>query len=165
MTDKPARQITKLTEIIHEKDREIAALKRELAAARERESERAIELARVERERGEVLKRVDRAQSRILELDQLNVSATMMIEVLETRTSAAETALRSSETMRLDVCAKYEHVLQLLGDQQIVEDQRAALTKILDTVRDRMRRKELDAERAVLNRKAVTSVIPERNFR
>lgn len=165
MTDKPARQITKLTEIIHEKDREIAALKRELVGARERESERAIELARAERERGEALRRVDRAQSQVLELDQLNVSATGMIEVLETRASAAETALRSSETMRLDVCAKYEHALRLLGDQQIIEDQRAALTKILDTVRDRMRRKELEAERAILNRKAVTAIVPERNFR
>lgn len=165
MTDKPARQITKLTEIIHEKDREIAALKRELTAARERESERALELARAERERGEALRKVDHAQSRILELDQLNVSATKMIGVLETRASAAETALRSSEIMRLDVCAKYEHALRLLGDQQIIEDQRAALTRILDTVRDRMRRKELEAERAVLNRKAVTAVVPERNFR
>lgn len=165
MTDKPARQITKLTEIIHDKDREIAALKRELATVRERESERALELARTERERGEALNRVDRAQSQILELDQLNVSAAITIGVLETRASAAETALRSSETMRLDVCAKYEHAIRLLGDQQIIEDQRAALTKILDAVRDRMRRKEIEAERAILNRKVITSVVPERNFR
>lgn len=165
MTDKPARHITKLTEIIHEKDREIAALKRELAAARERESKRTIELARAERERGEALRRIDHAQSRVLELDQLNVSAAMMIGVLETRASAAEMALRSSETMRLDVCAKYEHALRLLGDQQIIEDQRTALTKILDAVRDRMRRKEIEAERAVLNRKAVIAIVPERNFR
>ncbi len=165
MTDKPARQITKLTEIIHEKDREIATLKRELTVAREHESERALELARAERERGEALRKVDRAQSRVLELDRLNTSAAKMIEVLETRASAAETALRSSETMRLDVCAKYEHALRLLGDQQITEDQRAALTKILDAVRDRMRRKELEAESAILNRKAVAAVVPDRNFR
>ncbi len=165
MTDKPARQITKLTEIIHEKDREIAALKRELADADKAMVAATQEIIDADRDRKEALRKVDRAQSQVLELDQLNVSATKMIEVLETRASAAETALRSSETMRLDVCAKYDHALRLLGDQQIIEDQRAALTKILDAVRDRMRRKEVEAERAVLNRKAVTAVVPERNFR
>ncbi len=165
MTDKPARQITKLTEIIHEKDREIQRLTA-LANSRFAELQRQ-QIALDDALARELVVRRNKLASdaHVVELGELNDRAAKMIEVLETRASAAETALRSSETMRLDVCAKYEHAIRLLGDQQIIEDQRAALTKILDAVRDRMRRKEIEAERAVLNRKAVTAVVPERNFR
>lgn len=44
-----------------------------------------------------------------------------------------------------------------------VEAQREALTKILDGVRARMRRRELEAEQAILNRRTVAGALPSRN--
>lgn len=43
----------------------------------------------------------------------------------------------------------------------LLEAQRADLTKLCDKVRDRMKRKELEEERAILNRKAMAGVRPD----
>ncbi len=47
----------------------------------------------------------------------------------------------------------------------LLEQQRADLEKICDKVRDRMKRKELDEERAILNRKALVGAQPLRDWR
>jgi chromosome segregation ATPase len=47
----------------------------------------------------------------------------------------------------------------------LLEQQRVDLEKICDKVRDRMKRREQEEERAVLNRKALVSVAPQRDYR
>lgn len=47
----------------------------------------------------------------------------------------------------------------------LLEQQKADLEKLCDKVRDRMKRKELEEERAVLNRKALAGAAPGRDFR
>lgn len=160
--DKTARMITKLTESLREKDAEITRLARLVDAA--------ITVAtRAEELEPRLRRRLAAAEARCAELDMLNAGATAKIDELEIRCEAQKWALRSSENMRLAAVAERDAVaatLEELGPQIIlVEAQRAALGRILDGVRDRMRRKELEEESAVLNRKAIVGAKPERNFR
>jgi chromosome segregation ATPase len=46
----------------------------------------------------------------------------------------------------------------------LLEQQRTDLERLCDKVRDRMRRKELEEERAILNRKALAGAVPQRNW-
>jgi chromosome segregation ATPase len=64
---------------------------------------------------------------------------------------------------RLDATA--EQQAEIVQRQAEIAKAREDLTHILDTVRERLRRREMETERAVLNRAVLNHAAPERNFR
>jgi uncharacterized coiled-coil protein SlyX len=167
--EKPARLITRLTEATRDKDVEIARLQAALLDAQKtaalhlaRQGERDLEQARCARER-------DHLEGRLRELDALNASVAATLDGLEAalaeqRQRAAE-ACAEAAGLRAERDALAVRLVDLEPELRVLEDKKTALTRILDGVRDRMRRRELEEERAILNRKAIASVAPARNLR
>jgi DNA repair exonuclease SbcCD ATPase subunit len=192
-TDKPARMITKLTGTLRAKDAEIAQLSKlaqERIAALER-SQAALNVAW--KNALQLRERLTTIERRVTELDQLNVDATAALETMENERDALLSECTESRELVAKLDTGFSRVALALGlapgdadvdtvvslievhrestrrvadlasQVVLVAEQRSALTKILDDVRDRMRRRDLDNERAVLNRKALVAAVPGRN--
>lgn len=65
--------------------------------------------------------------------------------------------------LQAEHAAERARIADLEPRAALIEQQRADLTRLLDKVRDRMRRRELDEERAILNRQALKQVAPALN--
>ena len=174
--EKPARLIARLTEVVRGKDAEIDRLKAELDHARKsaalhlaRESERDFEIARYARKRGELASRLQVAERDVAALDHLNAFATAALADLEA--SSAELRRQIDQARGEATQARAERdvlAARLEGlepELQILEEKRSELTRILDDVRDRMRRRDLQDEQAILNRRTLAGAKPARNFR
>jgi hypothetical protein len=194
-TDKPARLIAKLTDALRAKDVEIVGLRKlaserldllERAEASARDVRESI---------GKLDARLTVVATRNDELDAINVKATDAVTELSgmLHECVASHARLRELVGKLD--GNFERVVAALGlppggadtdvvvscvedlrnkqsalaelepKTALVEEQRAALVKILDAVRGRMRQRELREESAILNRKAASKVAPERNAR
>lgn len=173
---KTARYIQNLTEKLRLKEaicddvERLAAERLEIAAALKASRDAAREAAVSLRER------LTAAELRLGELETLDQVRVRAIAELTEDRDAARTAMRAAGASReraeraADELAAGRDAVEaarseLARDRSLLEEQRGELAHILDGVRDRMRRRELDAERAVLNRRAVASAAPGKNHR
>jgi hypothetical protein len=193
--DKPARLITRLTKALREREAEIAQLKKLIYEAVVHAEDRLRVAHDQRIMIGEARVQSDHREARIVELDALNTKACNALDVLHAEHAAALELVEVQRALIAELDANWDAVVACLGldpgsrsceavcdsiavhrensrtlatlskERAIVDEQRAALAHILDGVRSRMRRRELEEERAVLNRKALTAAVPERNVR
>lgn len=120
-------------------------------------------LVAVTSERDETERRLD-ATKRGLLVETARVAALQTeSELLSTITAERDEAQRSlrAETARAGALAA--QVVDIQPQLALIAQQRSDLTHILDTVRDRMRRREQQDEQAILNRRSITRMLPDKN--
>lgn len=187
-TDKPARQMTKLTDALRDRESEVAKLNEKLAQSTLRGAD-------LQDDRDQWRARCLAAETRVVELDELNMRATSALDALDVVSKAAAELIRTQRVLIGKLDANWDAVAHALGlapggndrggicdtiaihrestrrlaelapQTALLDEQRAALNHILDSVRTRMRRKELEEERAILNRRALATATPGRNAR
>ena len=105
-------------------------------------------------------KRVDEVDQQLVETRERLVAAQEEHAILHTRLDQ-EVFVNKELVTRL---AENETQMSALQPQLLLlEQQKTDLERLCDKVRDRMRRKEQEEERAILNRKAIASVVPQYN--
>jgi chromosome segregation ATPase len=161
MTDKPARLITKLTTSLGDKNAEIAELTAQLRSQRERAVAAEAAASDADAKCATMQQQVAKLEIYVSALDELNVAATDALDDLESKYEGRGIALAMVATELRQVTADREMLacsLAAIGPQiALLDEQRAGLTKILDGVRDRMRRREREEETAILTRQALAS--------
>lgn len=161
MTDKPARLITKLATSLRNKDAEIAALTAQLKSQRERAVAAEVAASDADAKCATLQRQVAKLEIHVSALDELNVAATDALDDLESKHDATTSELTRVVTELRAVTADRDVLaisLAAIGPQvALIDEQRASLTKILDSVRDRVRRREREEETAILNRQALAS--------
>lgn len=163
---KPARLVTSLIEdrkaaatriaelekaAAGEGDRTWTAVAQALADADEAHHK---ELSGIRDELAAIMKYAEDAKARIL------VLAAAIVDV-ESQRDDADTKVRVLEAALSEAKDKLSEARPQL---ELVEKKKDELTHILDAVRDRMRRKELQEEQAILNRATVAGARPRRNW-
>lgn len=179
-TEKPSKMITKLLDQTKADAEEIKRLKAQLVAA-QRDKDTEVQNAREFARHDAVLEAVRVAKLHADEITAINDMHEQKREAyrierneLATERTAVREALVKAQA---DLAARLGEVLRLSGERQmfaeaseaankqlaevapqlaLLETQKAELAKLCDRVRDRMKRKELEEESAILNRKAVT---------
>jgi hypothetical protein len=180
MKNKPSKLITKLLEQtkadaarIHELERTLdertrdanAAAKDLVSAAVDRaNSDLAIErlVKLLDEEREKMSRAAELRGLLLLEADQSLHRAERELESAKTRNAELEGANAELEMANSVLAAR---VADAEPQFRLLESQRQELVAILDSVRDRMRRKEREAESAILNRKVVAASAPSVNRR
>ncbi len=194
-TDKPARQMTKLTDALRDKESEIAKLTEKLAQSMQDVVQRSLHGADLQDDRDQWRARCLAAETRVVELDGLNTRAASALDALDVEFKASTELIEAQRELIGKLDANWDAVAHALGlapggndrggicdaiaihrestrrlaelapQTALLDEQRVALNHILDSVRARMRRKELEEERAVLNRRALATATPGRNAR
>lgn len=162
---KPARMFTRLTETIARLEAELANTRKDAATHAARASERDAEIARHARERQDLEIRIQAMQRDLLALDGLNLQATTALDRLELSRRDLQQELAQARDRADQACAERDGLAARLDELKLVEEKKASLSHILDGVRHRLRRRELEEERAILNRQALAHMVPEKNPR
>lgn len=165
-TEKTARQYTKLVNDL----KTLQLRNRELEAEATRTPERiqdAIDaaLTSARADHAETLRQRDALHEETLrQLAGLREELTTALTALSTTTAERDEAQRNllAETVRADGLSVQVAAIQPQLD--LIEQQRRELSGILDTVRERMRRKEHQEEQAILNRRVLGNATPGKNW-
>lgn len=165
MAEKTARLLDKLLAGGRVSANRVAELERALVDASERERQ---SIASVTAGLRQEIERVRAAGE--ADVNKWHQRYRVIAEELAVLTVSYDTAengrrLAEQETLRVmeqvaDLQARLDALAPKFAELEVRE---AALARICDTVRDRMRRRELEQERAILNRGALRALTPERN--
>jgi chromosome segregation ATPase len=159
LADKPARQYTKLIndlKMLQQRNRELEAEALCTAGRIQDAIDTALTIAKASHD--------DTVDKILHQTDALRKELDTAMTALSTTTAERDEAQGSllAVTVRADGLAAQAADIQPQLD--LITQQRADLTHILDTVRDRMRRKEQQDEQAILNRRALARVTPGKNW-
>jgi len=176
-TNKPARQYSKLINDLRQfqqRNKELEAESLRTAGRIQDALDTALESARTDHaaeiykldtdHAAEIYKRLCQVKALREELTLTKEELTLTKASLATTTVQRDTLEQdffAAQARADDLASKVVHVQPQLA---LLAEQREDLTHILDTVRDRMRRKELQDEQAILNRQALTGARPEKNW-
>jgi predicted nucleic acid-binding Zn-ribbon protein len=154
-TDKPARQYTKLISELKALQRRNGELETESLRTASRIQyaiEAALESTRADH---------DETRRQVTALrKELDTAMTSLATITAERDEAQNKLLAA--TVRADSLAA--QVADIQPQLDLIEQQRVDLTHILDAVRERMRRREQQGEQAILNRRALASAAPRKNW-
>ncbi len=164
-TDKPARQYTKLVndlKALQQRNRALEAEALRTAGRIQDAIDTALTSARASHEAATNKILCQEATLR-KELD----TALTSLSTITTERDEAQSSLLAA-TVRADglavQVANIQPQLDRIAQQlDFIAQQRTDLTRILDTVRDRMRRREQQDEQAILNREALAKASPGKN--
>lgn len=165
-TEKPGRQYTKLINAL----KTLQLRNRELEAEALRTPERiqdAVDtaLTSARGDHAETLRQKDAIYEEALrQMADLRAELATALAALSTTTTERDEAQRNllTETLRADGLSVQVAAIQPQLD--FIEQQKRDLSSILDTVRERMRRKEQQEEQAILNRRVLGSATPGKNW-
>jgi len=167
MTNKPARLISKLLESLRAKETELATTRRDLkdmteqkelffqrsSEAHDRIGTLTIRNSLLERELTLVPERVQ---------DAVDIAVQATLADASARLASEQVALDAATAKNAEPRGELDGLSQA---REVIDAQRAELTRILDSVRVRLRKKEVEEERAILNRQALAGARPGLNRR
>lgn len=165
-TDKPARQYTKFIndlKVLQQRNRELEAEALRTAGRIQDALDAALASASASHEAATNKILCQEAALR-RELDTALTSLSTIIaerDEAQSRLLAATVRADGLAVQVADIQPQLDHIEQQLD---FIAQQRTDLTRILDTVRERMRRREQQDEQAILNREALAKASPGKNW-
>ena len=167
MTDKPARLISKLLDSLRAKEADLATTRRDLKAMTEqkelffqRSSEAHDRIATLTLRNSLLEREFTLVPERVQDAVDVAVQATLADASV--RLASVQAALDAAMVKNTELRGELDGLSQA---REVIAAQRAELTCILDSVRVRLRKKEVEEERAILNRQTVAGARPGLNRR